>query len=186
MQIMTARLLIRDEMHDDLDAFYEIDSDPEVVRYVSYGPWTREECQRDLAFHIEEQHASPRTSYYLAMILRKEERLIGGCSLVIVSRRHREGELGYGLNRNYWGYGYATEAAQALLAFGFTTLQLHRIFATCHPENKGSERVMQKIGMRKEGHLRENKWGKGAWRDSLLYAIIESDWKPDQSPILSL
>ena len=107
--------------------------------------WKEEqESQHDLAFHIEEQHTSPRTSYYLGVSLQEDDCLIGWCALDITSRKHREAELGYALNRHYWGQGYITEAAQALLAFGWTQLHLHRIVATCHPENQASERVLQK------------------------------------------
>ena len=175
MQINIDRLILRDVRENDLSTLYELDSDPEVIRYVSYGPWTLEKSEHDLAFHLDKQVASPRTSYYLAVILRVGDCLIGWCSLDITSHKHREGELSYALNRRYWGHGYITEAAQALLAFGWTQLHLHRIFATCHPENRASERVLQKIGMQKEGYIREHKWSKGTWRDSLLYAILERD-----------
>lgn len=175
MQIATARLLLRDVIQRDLSALHELDTDPEVIRYLTYSPGTLEESQRDLAGHLEEQKASPRTSYYLAVSLQEEDRLIGWCALDIMSLKHREGKLGYALDAHFWGQGYSTEAAQALLAFGWTQLHLHRIFATCYPENQASERVLQKIGMQKEGHLRKLKWRRGQWRDSLLYAVLEPD-----------
>jgi ribosomal-protein-alanine N-acetyltransferase len=80
------------------------------------------------------------------------------------------------LNRKFWRQGYATEVAQALLKFGFNQLKLHRIFATCDPENIASAHVMEKIGMQQEGHIREHKLAKGKWRDSLLYAILDHEW----------
>jgi [ribosomal protein S5]-alanine N-acetyltransferase len=104
-----------------------------------------------------------------------QERLIGWCALAVTSHKHHEAELGYALNRQHWGQGYIPEAARVLLTFGFTTLGLHRVFATCHPENQASEHVLQKLGMRKEGYLRENKWSKDAWRDSLLYALLAAE-----------
>lgn len=90
---------------------------------------------------------------------------------------NREGWLGFCLNRHFWGKGYGTETANALLRFGFQQLDLHRIYATCDPSNNASAHVLEKIGMQREGHLREHKWAKGRWRDSLLYAILESEWK---------
>jgi len=72
---------------------------------------------------------------------------------------------------------YATEAARALLTFGFGQLRLHRIFATCDPANTASARVLEKIGMQREGLLREHEWVKGRWRDSFLYAILDHEWK---------
>ena len=83
--------------------------------------------------------------------------------------------MGYVLNKGYWEKGIATEAARAFVRFGFETLNLHRIFTTCCPENEASERVLQKCGMRLEGRLRENLL-RGEWRDSLVYAIIDHEW----------
>ena len=84
---------------------------------------------------------------------------------------------GYCLNRDYWGHGYATEAAQAVISFGFEQLGLHRIFAICDPCNVASWRVLARAGMRREGHLLEDRWQKGQWRDSYLYAILEREWE---------
>jgi ribosomal-protein-alanine N-acetyltransferase len=86
------------------------------------------------------------------------------------------GEILYLLNRQYWGHGYATEAVRAVLGFGFRELGLHRVYATCRPANVASSRVMEKVGMQREGHLRRHRWMKGAWHDSLLYAILEDEW----------
>ena len=88
-----------------------------------------------------------------------------------------EGWIGYSLNRKFWGQGYATEAAEALVKFGFGQLNLHRIFATCDPFNVASARVLEKAGMQREGHFRQHKWVKGKWRDSLLYAILDCEWR---------
>ncbi|HZR39312.1 MAG TPA: GNAT family N-acetyltransferase [Ktedonobacteraceae bacterium] len=177
MRITTSRLYLREFEMVDLPAVHQYESDPEVVRYVSYGPYTEEECCKDLAFHVAHQSEQPRTFFHLAIILRSEDHLIGWCGLQITNRQLREAEIGYALHRHYWGKGYMTEAAQAMLEYGFARHNLHRIFGTCHPENHASVRVMQKIGMRMEGHLRENRWSKGAWRDSLLYAILDHEWQ---------
>lgn len=176
--LTTPRLLLREWVHDDLLALFELDSDPETVRYVAYGPSALDECRRDLAWHIEQQTVSSRSSYSLAVCFRDTQRAVGWCAITVVSRKHHEGELGYALNRRYWGRGYIPEAAHALLGFGFGALALHRIFATCHPENIASKRVLEKLGMRQEGYLREHKWSKGAWRDSLLYALLAQESTP--------
>ena len=75
------------------------------------------------------------------------------------------------------GKGYATEAANALLWYGFETLQAHRIIATCQPENPASYRVMEKIGMNREGHFRKcNYRGQNIWWDEYFYAILDEEW----------
>lgn len=81
-------------------------------------------------------------------------------------------EVFYSLAPGAWGQGYATEAARAILEFGFAELGVRRIWATCRPENVGSCRVLEKIGMVREGHLREHVLIRGEWRDSLLYASL--------------
>ena len=87
------------------------------------------------------------------------------------------GEIGYILNPEYWGRGFATDVSKLLIDFGFKEYKLHRIFATCDPRNIGSSRVLEKAGMRKEGRIRENLLIKDGWRDSLLYSVLEHEWK---------
>jgi RimJ/RimL family protein N-acetyltransferase len=94
----------------------------------------------------------------------------------MTTHQHHEAELAYALHHQEWGQGYASEATCALLAFGFTTLGLHRVFATCDPDNRASVRVLQKLRMQQEGHLRENTWMRGTWRDSLLYALLAQEF----------
>ncbi len=177
MDITTQRLLLREFTWHDLASVYSYESDPRVVQYVCYGPYTEAECHDQLAFHIAHQTTQPRTFYHLALVQREEARLIGWCGLELAHETAHEAELGYALHRAYWGRGYMTEAANAMMAFGFQQLHLHRIFATCHPGNISSIRVLEKLGMRPEGHLRENKWCQEYWRDTLLFALLAHEWQ---------
>jgi ribosomal-protein-alanine N-acetyltransferase len=176
MPIETERLLLRDFVEADWRALHEYGSNPEVVRYLPWGPNTEEDSRDFIRRSIEIQNESPRRRFEIGIVLKEEDRLIGGCGIRENNPTLREGNLGYVLNRDYWGRGIATEAARALVRFGFETLELHRIFATCYPENKASERVLQKCGMSLEGRLRENLLMRGEWRDSLLYAILDHEW----------
>jgi ribosomal-protein-alanine N-acetyltransferase len=176
--ITTARLRLRELEVEDTEAICALYTDPEVARYVTYRPATVEECRKDLVALLEWPSGTPRSHYHLAVTLANQDALIGWCSLDIISRSHAEAELGYALNRTYWGQGYMTEAVQALLSFGLTTPRLHRVFATYHSENHASERVLQKVGMQKEGLLCEHRWSNGRWRDSLLYALLVNAGEP--------
>jgi [ribosomal protein S5]-alanine N-acetyltransferase len=176
----TPRLLLREFEQASWLAVQQYAADPEVVRYLTWGPNTEEETRTFLARTLAAQQSQPRLDFELAVILKGERRLIGGCRLHLSSLPHRQATLGYGLERAAWRQGYATEAALAMLAFGFEQVGLHRIFAICDPANTGSARVLEKIGMHYEGHLREHLWVKGHWRDSLLYAILEQEWKPSK------
>jgi RimJ/RimL family protein N-acetyltransferase len=176
VRLKTERLVPREFEPGDSDALYAIESRPEVARYQSFEPRTRDESR---AYVLEASHAAaeePRLTYDLAMVLETEARLIGRCGLGITNLDLREAVLWYTLHPDAWGRGYTTEAARATVDFGFRTLGLHRIWADCDPENVASWRVLEKLGMRREGHLRENAWIKGEWVDSLIYAMLDREW----------
>ncbi|MCG3142018.1 MAG: Spermidine N(1)-acetyltransferase [Anaerolineae bacterium] len=85
--------------------------------------------------------------------------------------------MGYEIDPKVWGNGYATEAAEALLQFGFTTLQLHRIWAEALAANENSIHVLEKLGMRQEGRLREKEFFKGRFWDTVIYGILAEEWR---------
>ena len=178
MEITSGRLLLRDMTIDDLAALQALEAEPELHHYRGGGQPGEEETR---ALFQRIQHwltLDPRPVYALAIALRADGSLIGVVSLTITNRELGQAELGYRLSARFWGQGYAAEAAQALVDFGFASLGLHRISAMCHPDNAGSQRVMQKVGMQYEGHLREDFRNRdGSWRDSLLYAILDHDWQ---------
>jgi RimJ/RimL family protein N-acetyltransferase len=124
------------------------------------------------------------------VVLKETPRLIGNCGLQISSLHNRAGSIDTFINPRFWNRGFATELTLALLKFGFTELKLHRITATCAPDNVASQRVLIKLGMKNEGCFRQDRQVRGRWRDSLLYAILEDEWragpglnsiKPDES-----
>jgi len=177
VSIKTNRLLLRELRKSDWQAIHEYASDPDVVRYMDWGPNTIEQTKEFIEAATRDKHEKPRRIFTLAIVLKDEKTVIGSCGIHISSPENREGWLGYCLNRECWKMGYGTEASTGLVDFGFHELGLHRIFATCAPENIASSRVLEKSGMKKEGHLREHKWSKGEWRDSYLFAVLEKDWK---------
>lgn len=111
-----------------------------------------------------------------AITLQPKKELIGAIGLVIDARANRA-ELGYWVGVPYWGNGYCTEAGQAVIEFGFTKLKLNRIYATYFTRNQASGRVMQKLGMTREGTLRQHvkKWGK--YEDIVVYGILNKEWR---------
>ena len=178
MEIHTNRLTLRDYIETDLEDIHEYGSDPEVVRYMPFGPNTHEDSQNFLNGAIAKRKQKPRTDFALAVVLKSEGKLIGGCKIDKVS--DIEAHLGYILNRNYWGNGYATEAARAMVGFAFSELGAHRVYADCHPENAASIRVLEKVGMALEGRRRDYMIFHGEYSDTLLYSILEHEW--DETP----
>jgi RimJ/RimL family protein N-acetyltransferase len=170
------RLRLREWREGDWAQAHVYAADPEVVRYLDWGPNTEEETRAYLRFAREASEASPRTQYHLAVARADGDEVVGGCRLSIESPEHREGSIGYSLARAHWGRGYATELAGGLLRLGFEALGLHRIWAIVEPENIASARVLEKLGMQREGRLRDHRYAKGRWRDSVLYAILAPEW----------
>ncbi len=117
----------------------------------------------------------------LAVTLREDRKLVGAVGLQL-EKKHHCAELGYWTGREYWGQGYATEAAQALVAYGFNELGLHRIYARHFRRNPASGRVMQKLGMIHEGTLREHVLHWGQYEDLEYYGLLESDWRNTRYP----
>jgi RimJ/RimL family protein N-acetyltransferase len=178
MEISTERLLLRDVAAEDEAALLALEADPALHRYRDSSPPSEAEICAWFRRTLDLLMLDPRPAYILAIIFPADGRLIGVVTLTITNRELGQAELGYRLGPAYWGQGYAAEAARGLVGFGFSTLGLHRICAMCHPDNAGSRRVMEKMGMQYEGHLREDwRYRNGAWRDSLLYAILEQDWQ---------
>jgi RimJ/RimL family protein N-acetyltransferase len=150
-------------------------ADADVVRYVEWGPNTEADSKNFVERVIELGRVSPRVDFELAVISARENELVGAASIHISNALNREGWIGYCLNKRFWGQGIATEAATALIAFGFAQLGLHRIFATVDPANAASARILQKLGMSYEGQLRSHKLVRSSWRNTDMYAVIESD-----------
>lgn len=174
-ELETRRLRLRDYVPSDLEAVHVFASDPAVVEHLPFGPNDLADTDAFLGRAMASARASPRRTYEVALTDRETHELIGGIRLGIQSDVHRDASLGYILRRDLWGRGLVTEAAAALVNLGFARLGLHRIWATCSVENVASRRVLEKIGMHREAHLRDHLWVKGRWRDSYLYAFLESD-----------
>lgn len=175
MQIVTERLLLREFVIDDWPAIHAYQSDPRYLRFYHWTNRTPDEVRAFVQMFVDAQQAQPRRTYQLAITRGDDGRLIGNCGIRLRSLQSREADIGYELAPDHWGRGYATEAARALLRYGFAERGLHRIVANCVAENVGSARVLEKIGMQREGRLREHEWFKDRWWDTLLYAILDHE-----------
>src|SRR5438093_6589263 len=110
LPLQTPRLLLRDFVEDDWRAVHSYAADPEVVRYMEWGPNSEAETRNYVELVIASRKDEPRFDYDLALTLRADDRLIGACGLHVSNPHNREGWIGYVLNRECWGQGYATEA----------------------------------------------------------------------------
>lgn len=177
------RVVLREFIPSDEDAVHAFCSNPLVTRYTTWGPNTPEDTHAFITEVIIQAETHPRTEYGLAITHANTGRLIGSSAIWITDHENRRGELGYVLDPAFWSQGYATETTRLLLELGFDGLGLHRIAATCHPDNAASARVLEKAGMRFEGRLVGHMLVRGSWRDSLLYAAVnQGATQPDDKP----
>lgn len=166
----TPRLCLRALRPSDLADLYAYASDPEIDRYTPWARYTSlAEARADLDNYLLEYERDGFGAWGIEH--RADQRLIGITNFSPPHPHHRVTELGYTIARPYWGQGYATEATQALVKFGFEQLQVVRIEAVCLPENRASGRVLQKIGMRYEGLLHNYQIWRGQPCDLQMYAL---------------
>lgn len=177
MIVKTLRLLLREFVEQDWRAVYAYQNDP---RYLEFYEWEHRSEQEVKAFvnrFIDQQQALPRTKFQLAIVLPNSNRLIGNVGLRKDSVKAYHAELGYELDPREWGNGYATEAATGLLKFAFEQWRVHRVTARVIANNHNSVRLLEKLGMRQEGHLREDEFFKGRYWDTLIYGMLEEEWR---------
>jgi RimJ/RimL family protein N-acetyltransferase len=173
LPVETERLRVRRLVGGDLAAMYAIESRPEVARWLYWEPRgeteVREALDRRIAWPLER-------GLTVGTELLATGELIGHVSLT-VEPLHRQGEIGFIFHPDHQGRGYATEAAAAVLRIAFDAYGLHRVSGRLEARNSASTRVLEKLGMRREAHLRENEWVKGEWQSELVYALLAREWR---------
>jgi len=169
-------VLLREFRPQDWPQVHAYASLEETVRYMPWGPNNEEASKDFVAQSMAAAHSVPRTNFTLAVTV-PDNRVIGGISILLNPDDHGEAALGYCMHPRHWGKGHATEAARLMLNFGFSRLRLHRIIATCDEENTASIRVLEKLRMRREAHHQEDRRQKGVWRNTLVFALLEREWR---------
>lgn len=177
MILTTQRLLLRDFVESDWEAMFAYQQDPLYLRYNEWTSRTAEEVRDFLQMFLDQQLQAPRIKFQFAVTLKSTGELIGNCGIRRDSPESREADMGYELNPNYWGNGYATEAARAVLDFGFSHMPLERVSAWCIADNVRSAHVLEKLGMKLEKKMHDHQYFKGRWWDTLSYVISREEWQ---------
>jgi len=163
-------------MDSDLETFQAYRNDPEISRYQSRETFSREEA---LDFINEQKSLEPLVPgrwFQFAVALKETLTLVGDCAVNINEENTLQAEIGFTFAREHQGKGYATEAVRRLLDFLFTEAGLHRVIAITDCENQPAVTLLERTGLRREGHFLQNVWFKGKWGDEYLYAILKSEW----------
>jgi RimJ/RimL family protein N-acetyltransferase len=181
LPLSIGELLIRRIGPDDFEDLREYWSNPESNRY-NWGPYTDDQVVATIEAQGEVEVGGPGAALILAVVL--DGKVIGDCQLTVTSPDDCQGEIGFTFNPQFTGRGLATRAVAAVLGFGFVQLGLHRIEATTDARNERSSRLMERAGMRREGHFIHSSNSNGEWVDDYVYALLDHEWH-DRHPDLA-
>lgn len=174
-RVESPRLVLRRLCAEDLDALVAYRSDPEVARYQSWSDYDAERG-RTLIESMQGRQPGEPGWFQFAIALKDTDALVGDCALRTDEYDTRLGEIGFTLSRQHQGRGLGTEAVRALLGYVFGTLNLHRVIGVTDAKNTAAATVLERVGMRREGHFLENTFFKGAWGDEFLFAMLGREW----------
>ena len=172
----TERLVLREITPEDAGDLYRIFSDEEAMRYWSCRPFTSSRQAEGLIESMA-QAFQQGAGIHWAITWRDEGRLIGKCGYNEWRKAHRRGDISYIIARDQWGKGLVSEALAAILKYGFNQMNLHSIEAGVTPGNDGSTRMLQRLGFRLEGHLKESFLVEDTFVDSLIYSLLRQDYQ---------
>ncbi|MEM9832800.1 MAG: GNAT family protein [Bacteroidota bacterium] len=177
-KLTTARLSLQIISLDDLDEIHHLHSIAETDRYNTLGIPKDKAATRKLVQHwLQQQLNEPNQHFVWRISDTKSKKFVGLIALDLGAARFRLGTVWYKLLPEFWRQGLATEALNEILRFSFEELHLHRIEAGCATENIASARVLEKVGMQREGNKRKVLPIRGEWVDNYEYAILEDDWQ---------
>ena len=172
----TERLILRKFNENDYVGMYENwASDENVTKYVSFNP--HKDCNETKDFFKEWINDYNNGSYNWVVELKENHEIIGNISVIEISKKHNNCELGYVFGSRFWGNGYATESLRTVLEFLLKECDFHLVEAKHHASNPASGKVMEKAGMKKDGVLRERRKNKiiNGYDDLVVYSIVKED-----------
>ena len=173
--LTTERLQLRQIQPADAKAFFAIKSDREVMDF--YGDEIHQSLEETYTL-IQQLHDSydRHEALFWGITLKGQDTIIGSCAFIAFNPDFHYAEIGYELNRAYWRQGIIAEAISAILTYGFTELQLHRIEAVTDPRNTPSQNLLLKLGFTYEGNLRERFFFRNQFLDAHYFGLLQNEW----------
>lgn len=173
----TDRLQMRPFAYSDIPDFLAYRLDPDIARFQSWSVLDAETAGDFIDVMQATKPGVPGDGYQMGVALRDSDLLIGDLYLKLLEYDRRQAEIGYTVSRQYQGKGYGTEAVTGLLDYVFFVLELHRVIAYAATENVRSVKLLERVGFRCEGHLRQSVHCDGKWQDEYLFAILVQEWR---------
>jgi len=175
MQIVTDRLCLGDVAEEDYEFFAELEINESCLKYKADTVPTKDFIDKKFSETLEDINRIPRVRYRLMISKLSTNEPVGRILFWKLDDSIKEWEIGWDVHPKHWGNGYASEAAKAVLKFAFNELGVHRVQALCNDQNSSSEKVMIKVGMKKEGTRRGVRLLNNCWYGSHIYSLLESD-----------
>ena len=182
LPLHTRRLILRRFNDADAPAFLAYRNDPRIARYQSWENCSPVEAAEFVRRHAARPFGLPGEWLQIAVALKESNQLIGDCAVRVHAPDARQATIGGTLSRPFHRQGFAVEALSCLLECLFMRVQLHRVVADTDVENAAAWRLMEQLGLRREGHLRQSLWFKGRWADEYLYAMRREEWLARRGP----
>ena len=175
VELKTERMTLRPFKLDDVEDTYAFASDPEWRMYLPSSSWPDPYTRRDAEKWVARQVLAPWETTPMFAI-EYEKRVVGWIKLNVDDER-QIASMAYALHKEHWGKGLVPEAATVLMDWGFTDLSLAKIFAGAEAPNTPSQRVMEKVGMKREAVLRSHNVGREGRVDNIVYGILRQEWE---------
>ena len=173
--LYTKSLILKKMTLKDAEDLFEYASDPEVTKYVTWAPHKSIDDSIDFLKSVLRRYENNEVSEW-GIVYKENNKFIGTCGYVLWVPVHSLAEIAYALSWEYWGKGLVTEAVKEVIKHGFEKMNLNRIYARCFVENIGSQKVLEKVGMKFEGILREQMFIKGKFSDMKIYSILRKEY----------
>ena len=175
MEIKSERLILKKLNYEDLDFIYKMASNPLVYLYEEDEEPSKEQTYKKYSKKISRMEEVPDEYLIVLISILPQEIPIGQVFIQLNWREMREWEIGYEIHPDYWGNGYATEAVKLLLKHSFENLNAHKVVGFCNAHNKKSANLMERVGMKRDGLLREGRLWHKEWCDEFVYSILERE-----------
>lgn len=170
----TERLLLRKLLRSDAEDIYRYRTKEEVLKFQGFHPESLQEVEL-LFQELAEEPDLEDTWFQLAIVLKDERKLVGDLGLHFLPDGQQV-EIGYTLDPDYQGAGYATEAVKETLRYLFDDLKKHRVTASVDPTNSKSIRLLERLGFRREAYFKKGLFWEGKWVDDVIYAMLREEW----------
>lgn len=171
----SSRLFFRNFLLSDAKDLFEIRSDDEVMRFMDIPKFESTMDAEKMINSISDDYTSQKGISW-AIVEKESNKFAGYFGFWRMIPKHCRAEIGYALNRNYWGKGIMAETLSAMMEYGFENIKLHSVEANVNPENINSIKLLEKTGFKKEAHFKENYLFNGKFLDSIIYSLLEKEF----------